>query len=172
MRLRPEGKSALMLAHLDAARQYYGPGGRAQTWEMQTLIKARCVAGDTALADEFLALVEPQVPVDNADLAEPARVALAALDEVIRAFGTASAEGAKRACRCETELDRHYREALGQALRLLAGPRADPAFVITHLFVAKYLERIGARVVGKIASVAYDPHLVAVAPTWPPAGVA
>src|SRR5262249_22925856 len=40
------------------------------------------------------------------DLAGPARVALAALDEVITAFADASAEKAKHACRCETELDR------------------------------------------------------------------
>lgn len=65
LRLRPEGKSALILVHLDAARQYYGPGGRSQTWEKQSLIKARGVAGDLELAAEFLALVAPEVyPLD------------------------------------------------------------------------------------------------------------
>mgnify|MGYP001569019732 CR=1 FL=1 len=77
------------------------------------------------------------------DLAGPARVALAALDEVITAFTDASAEKAKHACRCETELDRQYRDALGEAFRRLGRPGQDPAFVVTNLFVAKFLERMG-----------------------------
>jgi phosphate uptake regulator len=77
------------------------------------------------------------------DLAGPARVALAALDEVITAFTDASAEKAKHACRCETELDRQYRDALFEAFRRLGRLHEDPAFVITNLFVSKFLERIG-----------------------------
>lgn len=77
------------------------------------------------------------------DLAGPTRVALTALDEVIEAFTDASAEKAKHACRCETELDRQYREALAATFRRLAQPGQDPAFVITHLFVSKFLERVG-----------------------------
>ena len=77
------------------------------------------------------------------DLAGPARVALAALDEVITAFTDTSADKAKHACRCEPELDRQYRDALQEAFRRLALPHQDPAFVITNLFVAKFLERIG-----------------------------
>ena len=77
------------------------------------------------------------------DLAGPARVALAALDEVISSFTEASAEKAKQASRCETELDRQYRDALGEAFRRLATPGQDPPFIITNLFVAKFLERIG-----------------------------
>jgi phosphate uptake regulator len=77
------------------------------------------------------------------DLASPARVALAALDEVITAFTDASADKAKHACRCELELDRQYRDALQEAFRRLARPHQDPAFIITNLFVAKFLERIG-----------------------------
>jgi glutamate-ammonia-ligase adenylyltransferase len=61
LRLRPEGKSAILLVHLDAARHYYGPGGRSQTWEKQALIRARPAAGDAALAEEFLAVVAPEV---------------------------------------------------------------------------------------------------------------
>ena len=77
------------------------------------------------------------------DLASPARTALAGLDEVITSFTAASAEKAKHACRCELELDRQYREALATTFRCLAEPGHDPAFVITNLFVAKFLERIG-----------------------------
>src|SRR5262245_60787114 len=77
------------------------------------------------------------------DLAGPTRVALAALDEVITSFTDASADKAKHACHCEVELDRQYREALAEAFRRLREPTQDPAFIITHLFVAKFLERIG-----------------------------
>jgi len=77
------------------------------------------------------------------DLAGPARIALAALDEVITSFTDASADKAKHACRCEPELDRQYRDALGDTFRRFARPAQDPAFVITHLFVSKFLERIG-----------------------------
>ena len=77
------------------------------------------------------------------DLAGPARVALGALDEVITAFRSASAGKAKNACQCETELDRQYRVALAETFRRLRQPDQDPAFLITNLFVAKFLERIG-----------------------------
>jgi len=77
------------------------------------------------------------------DLAGPTRVALAALDEVITSFADASAEKAEHACRCETELDEQYRMALGETFRRLQQTGSDPAFLITHLFVAKFLERIG-----------------------------
>jgi phosphate uptake regulator len=76
------------------------------------------------------------------DLASPTRVALAALDEVITAFTDASADKAKHACGCEVELDRQYRMALAEAFQRL-GRGEDPAFVVTHLFVAKFLERVG-----------------------------
>jgi phosphate transport system regulatory protein PhoU len=77
------------------------------------------------------------------DLAGPTRVALAALDEVITAFSDADAEKAKHACRCEAELDRQYREALAEVFRWLGHAGQEPAFVVTCLFVANYLERIG-----------------------------
>jgi phosphate uptake regulator len=77
------------------------------------------------------------------DLAGPARVALGALDEVITAFRRSSAEKAKKACRCELELDRQYRVALAETFRRLRQADPDPAFLITNLFVAKFLERIG-----------------------------
>ena len=77
------------------------------------------------------------------DLAGPSRTALAALDEVITSFTDSSAEKAKHACRCEAELDRQYREALAETFRRIVRPGQDPGFVITHLFVAKFLERIG-----------------------------
>jgi phosphate uptake regulator len=77
------------------------------------------------------------------DLAGPARTAMAALDEVVTAFSEGSTEKAKHACRCEMELDRQYQEALTETFARLSRPGQDPAFVITHLFVAKLLERVG-----------------------------
>jgi phosphate uptake regulator len=77
------------------------------------------------------------------DLVTPTRVALAALDEVITSFTDVSVDKAKHACRCEIELDRRYREALHATFERLKRPGEDPAFVITHLFVAKFLERVG-----------------------------
>src|SRR5262249_13516061 len=71
------------------------------------------------------------------------RTALAALDEVITSFTDASAEKAKHACACEPELDRQYRAALQETFHRLAQAGHDPAFVITNLFVAKFLERVG-----------------------------
>src|SRR5262249_56547238 len=46
------------------------------------------------------------------DLAGPARIALAALDEVITAFTDASADKAQHACRCLLALDRHDTDSL------------------------------------------------------------
>jgi glutamate-ammonia-ligase adenylyltransferase len=59
LRLRPEGKQGFVAAHIDAYRQYHET--RAQTWEKQSLIKARCVAGDARVAAEFLEWVAPLV---------------------------------------------------------------------------------------------------------------
>jgi phosphate uptake regulator/aminoglycoside phosphotransferase len=77
------------------------------------------------------------------DLAGPTRVALAALEEVITSFTDVSVDKAKHACGCELELDRQYREALSTTFERLRRPGEDPAFVITHLFVSKFLERVG-----------------------------
>jgi glutamate-ammonia-ligase adenylyltransferase len=59
LRLRPEGNSGFVAAHIDAYRQYYTT--RAQTWEKQSLIKARLIAGDARVAEEFLEWVAPLV---------------------------------------------------------------------------------------------------------------
>jgi aminoglycoside phosphotransferase len=54
-----------------------------------------------------------------------------------------SIDKAKHACRCEPELDQRYRASLMATFECLRHPGDDPAFVITHLFVAKFLERVG-----------------------------
>jgi glutamate-ammonia-ligase adenylyltransferase len=57
VRLRPEGKAGPLVRSLDSYENYYAQWG--QTWERMMLIKARPVAGDTALGDEFVEMVQP-----------------------------------------------------------------------------------------------------------------
>ena len=57
--LRPEGKQGPLARSLDGYRTYYDKW--ALTWEFQSLLKARPVAGDQELAERFCAMVEPYV---------------------------------------------------------------------------------------------------------------
>ncbi len=59
MRLRPDGKNGPIVASLDSALHYYDVSGR--TWERQAYVKARGVAGDLDLAQEFLGQLEPWI---------------------------------------------------------------------------------------------------------------
>ncbi len=57
--LRPEGKKGPLARSLDGYRQYYDKW--ALTWEFQSLLKARPVAGDLGVAERFCEMVEPYV---------------------------------------------------------------------------------------------------------------
>jgi glutamate-ammonia-ligase adenylyltransferase len=57
--LRPEGKQGPLARSLDGYRQYYERW--ALTWEFQSLLRARAVAGDPEVAARFLAMIEPFV---------------------------------------------------------------------------------------------------------------
>lgn len=59
LRLRPEGQRGPLVLGLEAAYQYYDVLGR--TWERQAYVKARPIAGDLALGQEFLARLEPWI---------------------------------------------------------------------------------------------------------------
>jgi glutamate-ammonia-ligase adenylyltransferase len=59
LRLRPEGQRGMMVPSLASALSYYDLRGR--TWERQALIKARPIAGDIELGEEFLALLTPWI---------------------------------------------------------------------------------------------------------------
>lgn len=59
MRLRPEGKQGRLARSVEDALAYYENRGR--TWERQTYVKARPVAGDLALGRSFLQKLEPWV---------------------------------------------------------------------------------------------------------------
>ncbi len=51
MRLRPSGQSGMIVSHIDAFREYMET--QAWTWEHQAIIRARPVAGDTLLQEQF-----------------------------------------------------------------------------------------------------------------------
>ena len=57
--LRPEGKQGPLARSLEGYRAYYEKW--ALTWEFQSLLKARAVAGDPELAERFCAMVGPYV---------------------------------------------------------------------------------------------------------------
>lgn len=56
LRLRPEGSSGPLVRSLESYENYYAQWG--QPWERLMLMKARCVAGDPALASEFLESIQ------------------------------------------------------------------------------------------------------------------
>ena len=57
LRLRPEGDAGPLVRSLESYENYYAQWG--QTWERMMLIKARHVAGDRALAAEFIEMIQP-----------------------------------------------------------------------------------------------------------------
>ncbi|MBM4087937.1 MAG: bifunctional [glutamate--ammonia ligase]-adenylyl-L-tyrosine phosphorylase/[glutamate--ammonia-ligase] adenylyltransferase [Planctomycetes bacterium] len=59
LRLRPAGRQGSAVMDVDSALRYYDLSGR--TWERQAFVKARTVAGDAALGDDFLARLEPWI---------------------------------------------------------------------------------------------------------------
>ena len=63
--LRPEGKDGALVRSIDAYRSYYQRW--AKTWEFQALLKARPIAGDVELGEQFTALIEPFVWPDRLD---------------------------------------------------------------------------------------------------------
>jgi [glutamine synthetase] adenylyltransferase / [glutamine synthetase]-adenylyl-L-tyrosine phosphorylase len=65
LRLRPEGTQGQLALSLLSYEAYYARLG--QTWERMALIKARPVAGDRRLGDEFLALIRPFVYQSHLD---------------------------------------------------------------------------------------------------------
>ncbi len=57
--LRPEGKDGPLARSLDAYRAYYDRW--VQTWELQSLVRARFVAGDADVGRRFMELTDPYV---------------------------------------------------------------------------------------------------------------
>src|SRR2546422_119009 len=65
LRLRPEGTQGQLALSLLSYEAYYARLG--QTWERMALIKARPVAGDHPLGEEFMALIHPFVYQSHLD---------------------------------------------------------------------------------------------------------
>lgn len=61
LRLRPEGRQGARAFSLEAARRYYGGGGRAEPWEFQMLTRLRRLAGDETVFEEFRRIVEERI---------------------------------------------------------------------------------------------------------------
>ncbi len=59
LRLRPDPRATQVAISMDAAAIYYENQG--QNWERAAMIKARAVAGDVALGEEFLARMKPYI---------------------------------------------------------------------------------------------------------------
>ncbi len=59
LRLRPDGSHGPICMSFDATLSYYDVKGR--TWERQAFVKARAIAGDRELGDDFLARLEPWI---------------------------------------------------------------------------------------------------------------
>ncbi len=57
--LRPEGRSGPLVRTVASHQGYYERW--AKPWEFQALLKARAVAGDLTLGDQFVAMVEPMI---------------------------------------------------------------------------------------------------------------
>ncbi|MFB2581928.1 bifunctional [glutamine synthetase] adenylyltransferase/[glutamine synthetase]-adenylyl-L-tyrosine phosphorylase [Herbiconiux sp. P15] len=57
--LRPEGKAGALVRSLESHAAYYDRW--AKNWEFQALLKARPLAGDLALGDDYARIVAPQV---------------------------------------------------------------------------------------------------------------
>ncbi len=67
LRLRPDPGATPIAVNVLAAEIYYESMG--QNWERAAMIKARCVAGDRALGDSFIASLRPFIWRKNLDFA-------------------------------------------------------------------------------------------------------
>lgn len=68
LRLRPQGNKGELALPLNAYRTYYETWGR--TWERMALIRARHVAGNAYLGEEFMGMIEPFVWGKTTDYSE------------------------------------------------------------------------------------------------------
>jgi glutamate-ammonia-ligase adenylyltransferase len=71
LRLRPDGDQGPAVISIDNALRYYDVKGR--TWERQAFVKARAIAGDQVLGQEFLSQLEPWIYrryLGSADISE------------------------------------------------------------------------------------------------------
>lgn len=134
LNLRPQGRSGAMVVSLSAALTYYENFGR--TWERAALLKARCVAGDAALADELLAGLGPFLWPRTLDLS--AVDGLRDLKAQIDSRGKASADDVKLGPGGIREV-----EFFVNALQLLQGGKDATLRERVTLRALRKLERAG-----------------------------
>src|SRR6202042_3319835 len=85
--LRPEGRSGALSRALGAYTTYWDRW--AQAWEFQALLKARAVAGDHALAAQFLAEAQQRVfpAIARSDIVREIRAMKARSESELRRRG-------------------------------------------------------------------------------------
>jgi glutamate-ammonia-ligase adenylyltransferase len=90
--LRPEGRAGSLSRTLDSYEAWYGRWARP--WEFQALLKARPVAGDASLGQEFVARTRPFVwpEVLDPDLVREARVLKERSEAELRRRGVGARE--------------------------------------------------------------------------------
>lgn len=106
--LRPEGRSGMLVTPLGLALIYYDVQGRE--WERTALIKARPVAGDSAVATSFLQAIRPFVYRRYLDYSAMEGIALVKHD-----------------------IDRHHSGALERNLKLGSGGIRENEFFVQAL---------------------------------------
>jgi glutamate-ammonia-ligase adenylyltransferase len=120
LRLRPEGKSGPLVRSLESCENYYAEFG--ETWERMALIKARPVAGDDAVGDAFVQMVQPFIYTRHAS------------GNVIQQMGVLKKRIEEEVVR-EGQLTRHVKLGIGgireiefivQSFQVLRGARIVP----------------------------------------------
>ena len=86
MRLRPWGRDGTLVSTIDGYINYLHK--HARLWEKQALLKARPIAGDLGLGDEFLKQVEPFIYGENPETVRTSVLAMKQrTEEILRSKG-------------------------------------------------------------------------------------
>jgi len=89
-RLRPTGSKGPLAQSVDAFKSYYS--SQAETWELQALLRARCVAGDRAVGALFCRVIQELIyrDVDRTTLATDISSMRKRMENEVGKEGTAS----------------------------------------------------------------------------------
>jgi glutamate-ammonia-ligase adenylyltransferase len=116
LRLRPEGRSGAVALSLDGYRRYHRE--RGELWERQALLKSRISAGDAAVGQGFMALVQEVVwrPGIDAHIVKAVREMKRMIDDSLEGKGEETVANVKLGRGGIREI-----EFLVQAMQLLYG---------------------------------------------------
>jgi glutamate-ammonia-ligase adenylyltransferase len=131
LRLRPEGRMGAVVLSVEGYRRYHAE--RAELWERQALLKSRVAAGDPAVGERFMALVQDVVwrPGIEGGIVKAVREMKHAIDRSLRGKGEAALANVKLGRGGIREI-----EFLVQAMQLLYGgddPRLRERDTLTAL---------------------------------------